>query len=41
MGGQVEAGAPGGPRATVEELPGTTSGPHLPSARELRESLQR
>jgi folate-binding protein YgfZ len=27
--------------ATVEELPGTSEGPRLPSARELRESLQR
>jgi len=41
LGGVVEVGEPGGVRATVEELPGTTSGPRLPSARELRESLQR
>lgn len=41
VGGVVEVGRPGGVRAVVGELPGATSGPRLPSARELRESLRR
>ncbi|HWD08023.1 MAG TPA: hypothetical protein VHA57_02905, partial [Actinomycetota bacterium] len=41
VGGVVEVGRPGGVRAVVGELPGATSGPRMPSARELRESLRR
>lgn len=40
LGAAVEAGHPGGTRGVVEELPGTSTGPQLPSARELRESLK-
>jgi len=39
LGDRVEVGADPAATAVVEELPGTVTGPRVPSARELRESL--